>query len=278
MKKYIIIIIILLFSLISCSKIEIISDPYWKTLVSEFQGRAVGVKIQSFLYGNKLILTVVDAVGAITDLRGFTATGSDIYLLSPLLSQSVSSLGEVESSSIFYYFGSINRSVVDRNDNMVVIERDRRKAFFDAGRLVAKEMGDDSFLSIVFDVDNSVQKEETDSFLDGVEKSGRNISIVSLEVKSSTSEAEIRSFFNRENVKSDSYMVIFTDKWKNICYELSERDGKKIITSDSWFSKTYESIIVLSIEDDIKGMLKKVYNNIKTGKHTDITIDGFVSR
>ena len=266
------------FFLISCSKVEILSDPYWKTLVSEFQGKAVGIKIQSFLNGNKLILTVVDVVGTITELRGYTETGSDIYLLSPLLSNSVSSLAKARSTSFYYYFDNINRSVVDRNDNMVVIERDRRKAFFDAGILVTKEMGDNSFLPIVFDVDNSVQKEETDSFLDGIEKSGKNISIVSMEVNSTTSEVEIRSFFNKEGVNNGTHMVIFTDKWKNICYELSERDGKKIITSDSWFSKTYELLIILSIEDDIKGMLKKVYNNMKTGKHTDIILKGSISR
>jgi len=278
MKKYAAIILILHFLLISCSRVEIISDPYWNTLISDFKGKAVGLKFQAFINGKSLNLTVADIKGGIPDLRDFTASMSDVYLISPLLSQSVSSLGETRNTSVFYYFDITNRSVNDRNNNMIVIERDRRKAFFDAGRLVSKEMGDDSFLPIVFDVDNSVQKEEADSFLDGIGKSGRNISIVSLEINSTTSEVEIRSFFNKESVKNYTYMVIFTDKWKNICYELSERDGKKIITSDSWFSKTYEPLIVLSIEDNIKGMLKKVYNNIKTGKHTDIILDGYINR
>jgi len=278
MKKYAAIILILHFLLISCSRVEIISDPYWNTLISDFKGKAVGLKFQAFINGKSLNLTVADIKGGIPDLRDFTASMSDVYLISPLLSQSVSSLGETRNTSVFYYFDITNRSVNDRNNNMIVIERDMRKAFFDAGRLVSKEMGDDSFLPIVFDVDNSVQKEEADSFLDGIGKSGRNISIVSLEINSTTSEVEIRSFFNKESVKNYTYMVIFTDKWKNICYELSERDGKKIITSDSWFSKTYEPLIVLSIEDNIKGMLKKVYNNIKTGKHTDIILDGYINR
>lgn len=278
MKKYIVIILILHFLLISCSRVEIISDPYWNTLISDFKGKAAGLKFQAFINGKSLNLTVADIKGGIPDLRDFTAGMSDVYLLSPLLSQSISSLGETRSTSVFYYFDITNSSVDDRNDNMIVIERDRRKTFFDAGRLVSKEMGDDSFLPIVFDVDNSAQKEEADSFLDGIEKSGRNISIVSLEINSTTSEVEIRSFFNKKSVKNYTYMVIFTDKWKNICYELSERDGKKIITSDSWFSKTYEPLIVLSIEYNIKGMLKKVYNNIKTGKHTDIILDGYINR
>ena len=279
MKKYIVIILILNFLLLSCSRVEIISDPYWNTLISDFTGKAVGLRFQAFLKGKSLNITIADITEGIPEISNFTESMSDIYLLSPLLSQSVSSPGEARSPGVFYYFGSINRSAVeDSIDNMIIIERDRRKAFFDAGILAANEIMDNSVLSIVYDVDNSVQKEETMSFLDGIKKSGKSISTVFMKVKSNTSESEIRSFFDRENVSSNPYAAIFTDKWKNICYELSVRDGKLIITSDSWFYKTYESFIVFSIEDDIKGMLKKVYNNVKTGKHTDITLDGVISR
>lgn len=275
MRKYIAVAIIIQFSLISCSNVEIISDPYWNTLISEFQGMAVGLKFQSFFNGNRLNLTVAEIAGTIPELRGFTESGSDIYLLSPLLSVSVLSIAEARSTSVFYYFGSINSSIPDSSDNIVVIERDRRTAFFDAGRLAAKEIENDSVLAVVYD---AVQKEEALSFLDRIEKNDKNISVVSLEVKSNTPESEIRSFFDEKSIKSNSYVAIFTAEWKNICYELSERDSKQIITSDSWFNKTYEPLIIFSIEDDIKGMMKKVYNNMKTGKHTDITLDGFISR
>lgn len=279
MKKYIIITIIILhFSIISCSRVEILSDPYWNTLISDFNGKAAGIKFQAFIHGKKLKLTVVDVTGDIPDLEKYTDSMSEIYLISPLLSRSISSLGKVKGPGVFYYFGSINKNVIESSDNLVVIERDRNKAFFDAGMLAAKEIIDDSFLSIVYDVDNSALKKEAMSFLDGVMKSGKKIDTVSLEVHSVTSESEIRSFFNRDKVKNSPHIVIFIDKWKNICYELSERDNKKIITSDSWFYKTYGSFIVFSIEDDIKGMLNKVYSNVNKGKHTDITLDGVISR
>jgi hypothetical protein len=279
MKKYIILIFLFQFLLISCSKVEVISDPYWNTLIADFDGKAVGLRLQALLNGKRLNLIIADISEGLPDISNFTESMSDVYLLSPLLSQVISSSGIIKGSGIFYYFGSTNRSVVeDSSDNMVIIERDRRKAFFDAGILAAEEVLDESILSIVYDEDNSVQKKEAESFLDGIKKSDKNISIVSLKIKSSTSESEIRSFFDMENVNNNSYVAIFTDKWKNICYELSERDGKLIITSDSWFYKTYESFIVFSIEDDIKGMIKKVYNNIKTGKHTNITLDGLINR
>ncbi len=278
MKKYIIIVLILNFSLISCSKVEILSDPYWNTLISDFKGKAAGIKFQALVNRKILKLSVVNVEEDISDLGKFSDSLSDIYLISPLLSQSISTPGEADSSAVFYYFGHSNKDAILDSDNMVIIERDRNKAFFDAGVLVSKEFMDISILSIVYDVENSVQNVEVMSFLDGIKQSGNKISISSLKVKSDTSESGIRGFFDKKNVKNNSLIVIFTDKWRKICYELSERDDKMIITCDSWFYKTYESSIVISIEDDIKGMLKKVYNNVNTGKHADITLDGIISR
>ena len=279
MKKYTVIIFLLHFLLISCSKVELISDPYWNTLISDFNGKAVGLRFQALLNGKSLNLTVSDISEGLPDISDLTDEISDVYLSSPLLSQVISSSGITSGSGVFYYFDSINRSKnEDSSDNMVIIERDRRKAFFDTGLLVTEEIPDDTFIAIVYDVDNSIHKEEVMNFLEGIKSSGKNIRTESLEVKSGTSESEIRDFFDRENVTGNTYIAVFTDKWKNICYELSERDGKLIITSDSWFYKSYESFIVFSIEDDIKGMLKKVYNNTKTGKHTNITMDGLIKR
>ncbi len=279
MKKYIAIIFLLQFLLISCSKVEIISDPYWNTLIADFDGKAVDLRFQALLNGKRLNLIIADISGGFPDISNYTNSMSDVYLFSPLLSREISSSGIINGSAVFYYFDSMNRSKdKDSSDNSVVIERDRRHSFFDTGVLVTKKIVDDPFISVIYDVDNSLYREEAESFLNGIKESGGNIRIESLKVKSDTTESEVRSFFDRENVAGDTYIVIFTNKWKNICYELSERDGKMIITSDSWFYKTYESIIVFSIEDDIKGMLKKVYNNIKTGKHADITLDGVINR
>ena len=280
MKKYIVIILILNFLLLSCSEVEIISDQYWYSLVSDFQGKAVGLRFQAFINGKSLKLTVADAGEGLSEIGRLTETKSNIYLFSPMLSQSILSYGESDSSCVFYYFGDINRSAAeDSSDNMVIIERDRGKAFYEAGIMTGVEVADAPIIiPVVYDVDNSVQKEEVMSFLDGIKNSGRNLAILSLEVDSDTSESEIRNFFDRENVKNSSFLAVFTNKWKTVCYELSERDGKLIVTSDSWFYKNYESFIVFSVEDDVKGMMKKVYNNIKTGKHADITLDGCICR
>ena len=85
MKKYIVIILILQFLLISCSGVEIISDPYWNTLISDFKGKAVGLRFQAIINGKSLNFTVADITGGIPDIIDFTASMSDIYLLSPLL-------------------------------------------------------------------------------------------------------------------------------------------------------------------------------------------------
>lgn len=279
MKKYFVIIFILQFLLISCSKIELISDPYWNTLIADFDGKAVGLRFQALMNGKILNLITADISEGLPEISDFTQSMSDVYLFSPLLSHIILSSGIIEGPGVFYYFGSINRyEDEDSSDNIVIIERDRRQAFFDTGVLVTKEIMDDTLISVVYDVDNSVRKEEAMSFLDGIKKSGKNIRIETLKVKSDISKSEIRSFFDRKNVINNSYIAIFTDKWKNFCYELSERDGKLIITSDSWFYKTYESSIVFSIEDDLKGMIKKVYNNINSEKHTNIALDGLIKR
>ncbi len=278
MKKYIVI-IILHFLLISCSEVEIISDQYWYSLISDFQRKAVGLRFHAFINGKYLNLAVADTAEGLPEISCFTESKSNIYLFSPMLSQSISFSGESAGSCVFYYFDSINRSAAeDSSDNMVIIERNRRKAFYEAGIMTGVEVVDGSFIPVVYDVDNSVQREEIESFCNGIKNSGKNITIVPLKVDSNTSESEIRDFFDRENVKNSSFLAVFTDKWKTVCYELSERDGKLIVTSDSWFYKNYESFIVFSVEDDVKGMMKKVYNNIKTGKHADITLDGCICR
>ncbi len=58
----------------------------------------------------------------------------------------------------------------------------------------------------------------------------------------------------------------------------SEETEKSIVTSDSWFMETYATFILFSIEDDIKGMLKKVFYNAKIGKLDDITLEGSISK
>lgn len=278
MKKSYLIIVLLFFTLVSCTKVEIVTDSYWPNLVSDFQGSSFSLKFQSFLRGTRLSFTTVEVKNEIPDLVGLRISESDIYLLSPLLSQRVSDFSKETGSSTVYYFGNTSNPLTDITDNMVIIKRDRRKAFFEAGELLKGKLENNYILPVIYSIDTESYREEALSFLDGLNSGEKKVEIISFEVTNTITEAEIRNFFDRNVVKNNKYVVVFSNKWKNMCYEISERDSKHIITSDSWFNKTYAPFILFSVEDDIKGMLNKVYYNAKKKKLDDITLEGYICK
>ncbi len=276
--KYLLILLLIQLSFVSCTKVEIITDPYWVNLVSDFNGSAAKLKFQSFFMGAFLKFSIVDMKDGKPDVNQLNIPGNDILLLSPLLSSQFNALPNVFGSNLIYYFGNADDNSKDSTDTLVQIKRDRKKAFFEAGELLSKEINTNLTLPLIYSVDNRTWKEEALSFLDGLNSGNKTINIISVEVEEFTSESDIRDFFDTYEVKNNDYMVIFSNKWKNLCYELSEKDNKIIITSDSWFNSTFSSFILFSIEDDINGMLKKVYYNGKKKILADITLEGYICR
>ncbi|MEA1911699.1 MAG: hypothetical protein U9N32_08530 [Spirochaetota bacterium] len=277
-KKHFLIIILIFLTLSSCTRVEIVTDSYWTYLVSDFQGTALKLKIQSFIRGVILSFTVIDIKDEIPDLTDQYFSQHDIYILSPLLSSKAFELSDLYTDTPVYYFGLEGDSITDSADNLIMIKRDRKKSFFEAGKLLSKELEENFYLPVIYSTENQLFEEEALSFFEGLNDSGKNINLIPLKVTENSAETEIRNFFDKEVVKNSRYIVVFTNKWRNICFELSERDSKSIITSDSWFLGTYASFILFSIEDDIIGMLNKVYSNAKRKRLTDITLKGHVFR
>lgn len=274
--KYFIILLLVLLSFVSCTKLEIITDPYWINVVSDFTGSAAKLKIRSFFMGGLLTFSIVDVNDGVPSVPQLNISGKEIFLLSPLLSTQASVLSNAVSSNLIYYFGDEEGNSNDSTDNRVQIKRDRRKAFFEAGELLSKEITTNLTLPVIYSIDNTTQNEEALSFLDGLNSGNKIINIISVEVADLTSESDIRNFFDTGEVKNNDFIVIFSNKWKNLCYELSEKDNKNIITSDSWFHSTFSSFILFSVEDDINGMLKKVYYHSKKKILDDITLEGYI--
>jgi len=278
MKKKLFIIILLLLTLVSCTRVEILTDPYWVYLVSDFQGSALKLKFQSVLKSVNLDFSIIDVNNGIPDLSELKLPESDIYLLSPFLSSYAGELSKSKSNRLIYYFGETEDKIDNSADNMIMIKRDRGKSFFEAGVMLSRELESNLVLPVIYSVSNQILEKEALSFIKGLNSGGGNIEILTFKVDNNTTESQIRNFFDKNVLINTNYIVIFTNKWKNICYELSGRDSKNIITSDSWFNSTYSFSIHLSVEDDINGMLKKVYYNAKTEKLEDITLEGYVCR
>jgi hypothetical protein len=275
-KKCFPIIIILLLTIISCTELEIITDPYWPDLVSDFQGNLLLLKTEFFIRGGRFNFSFPPFNNEIPDLALFADSDSDIYLLSPLLSKKVNTISTEGRKSVVYYFGSDSSDGTDNTDHLIKIKRNRNKAFFEAGQFLAGDLDVKYNLPIIYSNKSPVHDLETESLVDGLNSVNNNIKISYFQIGDDISEAEIENFFNSEAVINNQFIVILTNKWKNLCFELAEREDKFIVTSDSWFMTTYDSIIKLSIEDNIKGLLKKVIYNAKIGKLDDITLEGSI--
>ncbi len=267
---------VLLLLLVSCAKVEIVSDPYWEILVEEFQTRTGSLKIQAALNGTVLVRRVVEKYNGKFNLSDRLSEGAEVYLFSPLLSRSVTFSDLPDSGSVYYLFENNSLSGSDKDHSVFTINYDRKSSFTEAGRIVSGKTWFNGRIPVIFDNSDLRTASETESFLSALRLNGNNPEIIKFEIDLSTSEDDIKDFFNNKNVAESDYIVIFTDKWKKICYDLSVRDDKKIITSDFWFNRSYKSNIVLSVENDMKGLLKKVYKNIKKGDHRDVSLNGVI--
>lgn len=275
-KKYLVLLFLVQLTLSSCTKINIITDPFWKSLISDFQGKSSALKFQAFVRGGTLNFTIIDVKEGSPYSIDWGKPGNDIYLLSPLLSSRVSEYPEEMGNKIFYVFENKYVEIDDIKDNLVVIKRDRRESFFETGKLLSRVLEEKYILPVIYSLDNYKNKDEVKSFFDGISSSNQNIDYLILEVSESTTEKELREFFDKELVKKSEYIAFFANKLKNLCYDMSERDSKYIVTSDSWFVSSFDSLIFLSVEDDIKGMMKKVYSNVKNNNFADIRLEGII--
>jgi len=278
MKKYFLILAFLILILSSCTKVSIISDPYWVELVSDFQSNAINLKIQSFINGYILKFYVSDTKGLLPDYTEiFKANQKNIVILSPFMSTRLS-LFQQYKNSIIYYFPNKPEKDVNAGLNTEIIIRDRRTAFFDTGSLLGTKLSSHSVLPIIYSQDRNLINSETESFKDGIKAEGKDVSFIYLKVNEDTSEEDIRKFYDQIDNRSTKYIIVFSSKYKYLSYNLAEKYNIQVITADSWFSYDHRKFILYSIEDDIKGMLKKVYYNEKTGKHGGILLEGVISK
>ncbi len=262
--------------LLSCTKVAIVSDPYWEILVEEFQNRAAGLKINALLNGKFLIKNVLEGSS-----QGFKPADhlnyeADVYLFSPLLSKTIISTDILNRESVYYLFENSSLLKTANNYSVFAINYDRTSSFAEAGRIISGNPDINRGVSIIFDKTDLKIKSEAKSFLSALGNNGDNPMIARFEIDLSTSENDIEDFFNTKIVSESVYIIIFTDKWKKICYDLSVRDNKKIVTSDFWYTGSYGSSVVLSVENDMKGLMEKVYKNIKLGNHRDISLNGIL--
>ncbi|MDA3937692.1 MAG: hypothetical protein PF693_00055 [Spirochaetia bacterium] len=274
--KYLIIIILVNIILVSCTKVEILTDNYWPFFVSDFQGSAFSLKFQAFTKGFKLKLTTSELENEISLFTESEPFESDIYLLSPLLSQKISDFSNINNKSIFYYFEKTTNLNSNSTDNFVMIKQDRLESFYEAGKMLNNRIKGDSVLPVIYDIENRVLEGETQSFMDGFDSGELKIDIIAFEITNANQELDIRKIFENDAVQNSDYLVIFSNNWKNLCLELAEKENKMIVTSDSLFYNSYESSILFSIEDNLKGMLNKVYNSAKMKNLDDITLEGVI--
>lgn len=281
--KYLSIIIIATIIFTSCTKVEILTDSYWPYFVSDFRKSASLLKFQALFKGFKLELTVSNLENETSDTIEPNSFNSDIYLLSPLLSQQIDNFSDANKKGIFYYFanstdfsGNLADKPGNSADKIVMIRKDRLESFYEAGELLNNKIKNTLVLPVIFEIDNNSLKEETQSFITGFE-SGKN-KIIPFEISNTDKELDIRNIFENKVVQNSKYLAIFSNNWKKICLELAEKENKLIVTSDSWFYSSYKSTILFSVEDNIKGMLNKVYNSAKMEKLDDITLEGVILR
>ncbi len=278
MKKYFLIVSLMVVILSSCTKVTVITDPYWVDLVTAFHGNAFNLKMQSFLNGYILKLCVSDTKGLLPDFSEIINDNhKNIVILSPFMSARLG-LFQQNKNSIIYYFPNNPVKDVNAGLNTEIIIRDRRTAFFDTGSLLGTKLSSHSVLPIIYSQDNNLVNSETESFKDGIKAEGKDVSFICFKVNKDTCEEDIRKFYNQIGKTTAKYIVVFSSKFKYLTYNLAEKDGIKIITSDSWFSINHRNSILYSIEDDIKGLLKKVYSHAKTGKHREILLDGVIRK
>jgi len=278
MKKYFLILAFLILILSSCTQVNIISDPYWIELVSDFQSNADNLKIQSFINGYILKFYVSDTKGLLSDSTEiFKPNQKNIIILSPFMSTRLS-LFQQNKNSIIYYFP--NKAVKDVNAGLhtEIIIRDRKTAFLNTGSLLGTKLSSHSVLPIIYNQDRNLINYEIESFKDGIKTKVKDVSFIYLKVNEDTSEEDIRKFYDQIDKTGIKYIVVFSSKYKYLSYNLAEKYNLQLITADSWFSYNHRKLILYSIEDDVKGMLKKVYYNAKTGKHGEILLEGVIRK
>ncbi len=261
----------------SCTKVSILADPYWVELVPDLQEHSFDLKIQALLNGYILKIYVSDTKGMLSDDNiGILKTNKkNIIILSPFMSTEPDRFQQ-NIDNLVYYFRSNVEKGSNESINTRVITRDRTKAFFDTGSLLSTKLSEHSVLPLIYAPSWGLSKSETESFKDGVVSGGKDISFIYLKVEKDTSEEDVRTFYNQIDKTKIKYIAVFSSKFKYLSYNLAQKDNMELITSDSGFGFTHRKIILYSIEDDIKGMLKKVYSNAKTEKPGVIYLDGVI--
>ena len=277
MKFFFIILAFILMIISSCTKVSILTDPYWVEFVPDFQEHSFNLKIQALLNGYILKIYVSDTKDVLSGYNSkiLKTNKKNIIILSPFMSNEPG-IFQQNIDKLVYYFSNNVEEGTNEGINTRVITRDRTKAFFDTGSLLSTKLSEHSVLPLIYASSGNLLKSETESFKDGVVSGEKDISFIYLKVEKDTSEEDIRTFYDQIDKTKIKYIAVFSSKFKYLSYNLAEKGNIELITSDSGFGFTHRNLILYSIEDDIKGMLKKVYSNAKTGKPGGIQLEGVI--